>query len=102
MNLELAQLLRDAGPWGQGFSEPSFDGVFKVRESRVLGDKHLKLSLSQAETPTAIDAIAFNTTDYDWPAGYQQVKALYRLEVNEYRGRRTPQLLIEYIEPLMS
>ena len=68
MNLELAQLLRDAGPWGQGFSEPSFDGVFKVRESRVLGDKHLKLSLSQAETPTAIDAIAFNTTDYDWPA----------------------------------
>ncbi len=99
-SLELAETIRGAGPWGQGFPEPLFDGKFTVVESRILAQKHLKLLLCLDDDKSQVEAIAFNTTDAEWPKGYQRVEAVYRLEVNDYRGRRTPQLIIEYIVPL--
>ena len=98
--LELAEEFRKAGPWGQGFPEPQFDGKFKKLESRIVGSKHLKLQLCLEDENRPIEAIAFNTTDESWPDDYDHVQALYRLNVNEYRGRRTPQLIVEHIEPI--
>ena len=58
--LETAQALRDGGPWGQAFPEPCFDGVFAIKNARVVGDKHLKMWVTTADQSRAFDAIAFN------------------------------------------
>jgi len=100
LSLELAETLRAGGPWGQGFPEPLFDGVFELVNRRIVGDKHLKLVVRPPGSEQALDAIAFNTVDDDWPAEVQRVELAYRLDVNEFNGRRSAQLLVEYLEPL--
>jgi single-stranded-DNA-specific exonuclease len=96
LTLELAELLRDAGPWGQGFPEPLFDGVFEVAEQRVVGERHLKLRLSTGGR--AVEAIAFGQVPAGNPPAWRRVRAAYRLDVNEFQGRRGLQLVIEYLE----
>ncbi len=96
--LPLAELLRAAGPWGQGFPEPVFDGLFEVVNQRVVGEKHLKLSLRSARDARTVDAIAFNSVRDGKPASYSRIRAAYRLDVNEYQGSRSLQLIIEHIE----
>jgi single-stranded-DNA-specific exonuclease len=98
LSLDTAQLLRDASPWGQGFPSPLFDGKFRVVSQRVVGEKHLKMTLQPADGNNQIDGIAFNTTAL--PAGCQQVHMAYRLDANEYRGIVSPQLIIEHIDAL--
>ncbi|HEY0963856.1 MAG TPA: single-stranded-DNA-specific exonuclease RecJ [Pseudomonadales bacterium] len=100
-SLEFAQLLREAGPWGQHFPEPLFDGEFPVVSARVLSGKHLKLVLQIPGTKRMIDAIAFNQPHEILEAaerGVARVHALYRLDVNEYNGNCSPQLLVERLE----
>lgn len=92
VNLAQAESLRAAGPWGQKFPEPVFDGVFDVLDQRIVGERHLKLRLSVEGQ--AVDAIAFNIEPLDWAAPVQRIGALYRLDVNEFRGERKPQLNI--------
>lgn len=98
--LTTAEALRRAGPWGAGFPEPLFDGEFHVRDFRTVGEHHLKLSVALGETAQAIDAIAFNAAVDSRTDPGRRVRLVYRLEVNEYRGRRRPQLVIEHLEPL--
>jgi single-stranded-DNA-specific exonuclease len=100
LNLELAETLRAGGPWGQGFPEPMFDGTFELVSKRVVGEKHLKLVLRVPNSEQAIDAIAFNVTDDDWPVDVKQVELAYRLDVNEFNGKRSAQLMVEFIEPV--
>ena len=100
IGLELAELLRGAGPWGQGFPEPLFDGEFELLQRRIVGEHHLKLLLRVPGTETAIDAIAFRTTDADWPADVRRVSLVYKLDVNDYRGVRNVQLMVEHIQPV--
>jgi len=95
MSLDTAQLLRDASPWGQGFPEPVFEGNFHVLSHRVVGQRHMKMMLRPLDGENEIDAIAFNTPELPEPC--RQLRMAYRLDVNEYRGRVTPQLIIEYI-----
>lgn len=97
LSLESADLLREAGPFGQSFPEPLFDGTFGVLEQRLVGGRHLKLTLNQSDQP--ISAIAFNVDINEWP-NYRcdVVKIAYRLDINEYRGKRSVQLIIEQIE----
>ncbi len=99
--LAVAEELREAGPWGQHFPEPLFDGVFEIVSGRVLQDKHLKLVLCPPADTTIIDAIAFNrAVEFDHPEPGRRVRIAYRLDVNEWRGRRSAQLLVEHIEPV--
>jgi single-stranded-DNA-specific exonuclease len=96
LSLELAQQLRDAGPWGQAFPEPLFDGCFEILGQRVVGERHLKLTVKPSQGAGRIDAIAFNTAAL--PADCSIARLAYRLDVNEYRGLVSPQLVIEHIE----
>ncbi len=99
-DLPLAEALRYGGPWGQHFPEPLFDGRFRIVQQRLVGERHLKLVL---ELPGAevVDAIAFNVDLDVWPDPSQEwVEAAYRLDVNEFRGRRSLQLVIEQLRPL--
>jgi len=93
-SLELGEVLRAAGPWGQAFPEPLFDGDFDVIQQRIVGEKHLKLVLQPVGSHHTIDAIAFNHGEVT----SERLHVAYRLDVNEYMGRRTVQLMIEYIE----
>lgn len=99
LNLALAESLRRAGPWGQGFPEPVFDGEFSLVNRRIVGERHLKLTLRADGSDVPLDAIAFNTVDDDWPAGTAAVKMAYKLDVNHYRDSRNLQLMVEHIEP---
>jgi len=96
LTLELAEALRTAGPWGQHFPEPVFDGVFEVLSQRVVGDSHLKLTLRQAGR-AGIDAIAFNQAAIGDLAG-RRVNMAYRVDANEFRGTTSLQLVVEHLE----
>ncbi len=101
MQLELAQQLRYAAPWGQHFPEPVFDGVFHLVHQRIVGEKHLKLVLSHADAPDSLlDAIAFNVDTERWPdPEVERVELAYRLDCNYYRGEERLQLMIEALQP---
>ncbi len=99
--LATAQLLRDAGPWGQAFPEPSFDGEFEVLRARIVGEKHVKLQLRPLASRAAFDAIAFNFLSEEVtqpPSGH--VRLVYRLDINEYRGERRLQLMVDHLQSL--
>ncbi len=99
LTLNLAQQLRAAGPWGQGFPEPMFDGEFEVVNQRVVAEKHLKLYLRAAPGADPIEAIAFRALESATLPAWSRVRAAYRLDVNEYQGNRSLQLVIEYLVP---
>ena len=98
--LETVELLRMAGPWGQGFPEPSFDGVFNLLERRIVGDKHFKMVLAEPATGLRLEAIAFNQNGKHLPPDCRQVRIVYRPDINEYRGGKRMQLLVDAIEPM--
>ena len=97
LTLDLAEIIREAGPWGQSFPEPVFDGIFHVIEQRLVGGKHLKMTLTKDDK--LLDAIAFNVDLNVWP-NYrcEYVNIVYRMDVNEFRGKRKIQLIIEHLE----
>lgn len=95
MTLDVARVLRDGGPWGQGFPEPVFDGEFDVLSRRVVGERHLKLRLRRVDDANAFDAIAFNMDDESWPPSRVRVHLAYRLDVNEYRAMESAQMVVE-------
>lgn len=102
MTLDFATQIEQLGPWGQNFSEPVFDGVFRVVNQRIVGDKHLKLVVQPAHSPVNIDAIAFNVNLDEWPnPAYSAAQIAYKVQVNEFRGRRNLQLMVEHLTPVV-
>lgn len=93
IQLEIAELLEQQ-VWGQGFPAPQFNNPFSVYSQRIVGEKHLKLQLQADPSSPPIDAILFGDTG---PLP-QQIKAVYNLNVNEFRGNRTVQLIIQHWE----
>lgn len=98
-DLNFAQQLKSAGPWGQGFPEPIFDGEFTLIQQRVLAGKHLKLVL-QGPKGELIDGIMFNADVTNWPNSAERAHIAYKLDINRFRGKVSLQLQIETIEPL--
>ena len=98
MTLETAEMLRDAGPWGQMFPEPLFDGKFRLLQQRLVGERHLKVMVEPVDGGPLIDGIAFNVDTSCWPDnGVREVELAFKLDVNEFRGNRSVQLLIDHI-----
>ena len=97
INLQFARELRGAGPWGSAFPEPLWNGDFSIVEQRTVGDKHLKMRVRPADGGATVDAIAFNQGG----TSYRGVVHLaYRLDVNEFRGAESAQLVVEQISAL--
>jgi len=96
--LELAELLRQSGPWGQGFPEPVFEGYFTVIQKRIVGERHLKMVVQPQDSQQIIDGIYFNAIDNPLPEVNDVVRLAYKLDVNEFRGRKSLQLMVEYLE----
>ncbi|MBD6018277.1 single-stranded-DNA-specific exonuclease RecJ [Salmonella enterica subsp. enterica serovar Enteritidis] len=101
MSMEVAQLLRDAGPWGQMFPEPLFDGRFRLLQQRLVGERHLKVMAEPVGGGPLLDGIAFNIDTTCWPDnGVREVELAYKLDINEFRGNRSLQIIIDDIWPL--
>ncbi|KAA8669823.1 single-stranded-DNA-specific exonuclease RecJ [Pantoea dispersa] len=98
--LHTAEMLREAGPWGQAFPEPVFDGQFKLLQQRLVGERHLKVMVEPLGGGPLLDGIAFNVDTSLWPdSSVRQVQLAYKLDINEYRGNRSVQLIIDHIWP---
>ena len=103
LNLATAETLRQGGPWGQAFPEPMFDGEFKILQQRLVGEKHLKMMVEPKLGGPLLDAIAFNIDTRYYPdLSVKTARFVYKLDINEFRGNRDVQLLVDYIEPLES
>ena len=98
IRMDNAEMLQQAGPWGQNFPEPLFDGEFEVLQCRVVGEKHLKWLLKTHDGKRMVDAISFFVDEPATWLGCRRLNMAYRLDVNEYRDTRTLQLRIEYME----
>jgi len=99
-HLELARALRNAGPWGQHFPEPLFHGVFQLVEQRIVGERHLKMVLKTECGTVKLDGIAFSIDRDVWPnPGIRWVELAYKLDLNEFRGNETVQLMVAHISP---
>ncbi len=97
LTLETAQVISQGGPWGQGFEEPVFDGLFRISDARVVGEKHWKLRLRPPDSNADLDAIAFNAVE-DMPSLPGVVRAAYQLDQNAWRGEIKLQLRVVYLE----
>ena len=103
LNLATAETLRQGGPWGQAFPEPLFDGEFKILQQRLVGEKHLKMMVEPKLGGPLLDAIAFNVDTRYYPdLSIKTARFAYKLDINEFRGSRSVQLLVDYMEPLES
>jgi single-stranded-DNA-specific exonuclease len=100
LSMHTAEMLRDAGPWGQLFPEPCFQGDFRIVQQRIVGERHLKLVLAPHNQPEiAIDAIWFNIDTARWPnPEAETVHCVYRLDVNEFRGLESLQLMVQHLQ----
>ncbi len=105
LSLDTARVLKSAGPWGQGFPEPIFDGEFTIVDARIVGSRHLKMQLKVAEAASGvcdpIEAIAFGhvggaSENAEVRPG-SMLRLAYRLEVNEYRGIERVQLNSQHL-----
>ncbi len=100
-SLQTAELLREAGPWGQAFPEPAFDGKFKLLQQRLVGERHLKVMVEPLGGGPLIDGIAFNIDTTLWPdSSVRHVELAFKLDINEFRGNRSVQLIIDHLWPL--
>jgi len=97
LDINTAISLRQAGPWGQHFPEPLFEGEFDVIERRIVGKHHLKMQLSCGAIP--VDAIMFNIREGDEVMARGKVHVVYKLDVNEFRGRQSVQMMVEHMQP---
>lgn len=98
LTLHTAAALRRAGPWGKGFAEPLFDGVFAVSHTSVAAERHLKLRVRLDGAPP-LEAIGFHLAEHRGSVG-ERVRLAYRLDINDYRGLQSPQLVLEHLEPV--
>jgi len=100
MTMDVAQMLRDAGPWGQMFPEPLFDGRFRLLQQRLVGERHLKVMVEPIGGGPLLDGIAFNVDTALWPdSSVREVTLAYRLDINEFRGNRSLQIIIDALWP---
>ena len=93
-SLWFAEYLADASIWGHGFAPPIFDGVFEVLSFKILKDKHLKLSLRYPDVQYPIEAIYFNFDSEGWDYRAEKVHILFQLDINEWNGKQSLQLMV--------
>jgi len=103
INVDFAEQLTVTAPWGQGFPEPQFHGLFTIVDYRSVGAQydHLRLTLA-LESGETVTAMAFRQQQPTWLKKGGHALLHYRLNVNEFRGIRSVQLLVEtLIEPAL-
>lgn len=94
ITLDNAQLLLDNAPWGQGFEEPIFQGIFSTHNPKIVGEKHLKCELKLKDGKQYFSSIAF----FQAPIEAKYIQVAYKLNINYYRGVKSLQLMVEQMD----
>lgn len=98
LSIHVTREIDQAGPFGQQFPPPIFDGVFEIVNQCLVGEKHLKLSLRQPGHIRIIDAIVFFVDLDQWPNySASHVHLVYRLDINYYQGSERLQLIVQQL-----
>ena len=97
LSLGMAEMIQQAGPWGQGFELPAFDDWFIIKSKKLIGQNHTKLVLQTTDLMKQIDAIAFGFHPNQFNEESRQTHISYQLMVNEFRNRRSLQIKIDHI-----
>ena len=98
IDLDAAEQIRCGGPWGQEFEQPVFDGVFEVVDCRLLQEKHLRLRLRSRASDQLANAIYFGYSSFhDRLPQQEDYRVAFQLTVNEYNGKKSPQLNVVYM-----
>ncbi|MCF6299708.1 MAG: single-stranded-DNA-specific exonuclease RecJ [Proteobacteria bacterium] len=97
LSLNLAELIKRAGPWGQFFEPPLFDDWFIIKQKKEIGQGHSKLVLQTMDFSKQIDAVAFGVHPDKFAGVGQNTQVCYTPNVNEFRGRRSLQLIILHL-----
>jgi single-stranded-DNA-specific exonuclease len=102
ITVDFAESIKNAATWGHDFPEPLFHGQFEVIQARIVGSQHLKLVLRMLGDKRSIllDAIAFFVDNVEQWLGIRRCQVAYKLDINEFRGQRNLQLMIEYLEKI--
>jgi single-stranded-DNA-specific exonuclease len=95
--LDMARMLRYAGPWGQAFPEPVFENRFECFSWKPMGERHLRLNLRDPRDDAVHDAVMFNA--YEGKPPPSVMRAAYELTINDWQGRESLRLLVRYMEP---
>lgn len=101
ITLETARALESGGPWGQAFPEPLFEGEFEVVDTRLVGERHLKLWVRPETAARPIEAIAFGHFDEAGatrPSAGMRVRLAYRLQSTTFGGTARAEMLAEYLQ----
>ncbi|OCG26050.1 single-stranded-DNA-specific exonuclease RecJ [Gilliamella sp. wkB108] len=97
----IAKQLKESGPWGEGFSEPIFDGEFIIHQQKLFAQKHLRLVLEPKNGGSLIEGVYFNVNLLEWPdQSIKKVKLVYHLDVDEFRGNQVARLMIRHLWPI--
>ncbi len=99
LNLQVVDELKVAFPWGQQFPEPMFDDCFQVVDYRILKDVHLKFTLQKKGSNQLIEGLAFFQA-HKLVDNVREIHCAFKLDINEWRGNRNLQLIIDYFEPV--
>lgn len=104
INETIWTLLQSLQPFGREFEQPCFTGIFLVEQLRPVGadQSHLQVLLSNPEKTSSVKGIWFKALAADQKISFTEgdrVEAAFQIDINEFRGKRSVQLLIEHIRP---
>ncbi len=96
IDVDTAEAIRSGGPWGQAFEPPLFEGEFEITHYQIVKEIHLKMRLQSLRHSKTVDAIYFRyfQTHSESPE-LSTYRMIYGLELNEFRGRKKPQLIVQ-------
>lgn len=97
LNLETADLLATAAPWGQQFPEPLFDGQFVIQNKTIMKERHVKYSLTPSAGGAAVDGLVFGVQPTEWPETGETIHIAYTLNHQRFRGMDSLQLMIQAV-----
>ncbi|MDC3180941.1 single-stranded-DNA-specific exonuclease RecJ [Gammaproteobacteria bacterium] len=98
--LPFARKMGEVSPWGQGFEKPLFDDQFKIKSIRKIGEVHLKLILE--DQGSEFDAIWFSPPEHWLETRAAQLRVIYHMGINDFRGKRSLQLMIKHADEVAS
>jgi single-stranded-DNA-specific exonuclease len=100
ITFDMVRQVRALGPFGDGNPEPVFVArSLKVVKSCVVGERHLKLRVSQGEN--ALEAIGFGLFDRH-PLEGKTISMVFTPELNRWQGYESIQLRIIDLIPTTS
>lgn len=97
LSLPTARALEQAGPWGNGFPEPQFDGEFQITGVKLMGSEQQHVRYRLRGEGDELEAVDFGGAERSRVVG-SRIRAVYQLGVNRWNGRESLQLMIRHIE----